>query len=339
MPGPKPTGPGKGGPVGGGGLHCLQRRPLSPSHENTVERPGGRTRKRGGLRGRILFLDIGLGAAIQAAFTYMFGGLLRRVACKLRPYEAVPGTVDRELDGAIADLYEAFLGRTGIRKALKRVTERLAAIAVRPEPRPKVAIFGDLYCRDNRIMNQDLIRFIEAHGGEVVTTPYSDYARMIANPYFRKWFNERRFLTLLSSRALMTSIACMERRYYQFFEPLLNEPMAAFDDPPEAILSPYGVRIEHTGESLDNLLKVHYIKKHHPDVALFVQASPAFCCPALVTEAMSRRIESVTGVPVVSLTYDGTGGGKNEAIVPYLKYPRKIPTVEPRRTPAGLRIR
>ena len=92
---------------------------------------------------------------------------------------------------------------------------------------------------------------------------------------------------------------------------------------PEAILSAYGLRIEHTGESMDNILKVHYIKKYHPDVALFVQTSPAFCCPSLVTEAMARRIEAVTGVPVVSITYDGTGGVRNDAVIPYLKYPRR----------------
>jgi len=27
-------------------------------------------------------------------------------------------------------------------------------------------------------------------------------------------------------------------------------------------------------------------------------------------------------VPVVSVTYDGTGGAKNEVILPYLEYPR-----------------
>jgi len=173
-------------------------------------------------------------------------------------------------------------------------------------------------------MNQDLIRFIERHGGEVVTTPYSEYARMIASPYFRKWFFEHKFFTLITSKALMASISGLERTLYRMFEPLLKEPMATFDDPPEAILAQYGVRIEHTGESLDNLLKVHYIKKHHPDVTLFVQASPAFCCPSLVTEAMARRIEEVTGVPVVPITYDGTGGRKNDVIIPYLKYPRSV---------------
>jgi hypothetical protein len=70
-------------------------------------------------------------------------------------------------------------------------------------------------------------------------------------------------------------------------------------------------------------LKIHYIKKHYPEVALFVQASPAFCCPALVTEAMAHEIERKTNTPVVSITYDGTGGSKNDVIIPYLKYSRR----------------
>jgi hypothetical protein len=37
---------------------------------------------------------------------------------------------------------------------------------------------------------------------------------------------------------------------------------------------------------------------------------------------MARRIEDVTGVPVVPITYDGTASRKNDAIIPYLQYPR-----------------
>jgi hypothetical protein len=46
---------------------------------------------------------------------------------------------------------------------------------------------------------------------------------------------------------------------------------------------------------------------------------------------MSKEIENKTGVPVVSITYDGTGGNKNEAIIPYLKFPRKMEGQETRR--------
>jgi hypothetical protein len=43
---------------------------------------------------------------------------------------------------------------------------------------------------------------------------------------------------------------------------------------------------------------------------------------------MAHRIERVTGVPVVSVTYDGIGGSKNDVIVPYLRYPRTRPALE-----------
>jgi len=39
---------------------------------------------------------------------------------------------------------------------------------------------------------------------------------------------------------------------------------------------------------------------------------------------MSRTIEKLTGVPVVSLTYDGTGRYQNDALVPYLRFFRTL---------------
>jgi hypothetical protein len=109
----------------------------------------------------------------------------------------------------------------------------------------------------------------------------------------------------------------------------MGESLPEYDEPPARILSRYGVKIENTGESADNLLKIHYLLKEHPDLSLFVQTSPAFCCPSLVTEGMARQIEEETGVPVVSLTYDGTGSNPNEAVIPYLKFPRNRRPVGP----------
>jgi len=78
--------------------------------------------------------------------------------------------------------------------------------------------------------------------------------------------------------------------------------------------------VEQEGESMENLLKIIQLIRENPDIRLLVQANPAFCCPSLVTEAMTRRIEEITGIPIVTLTYDGTGSPKNEVITPYLKF-------------------
>jgi len=273
--------------------------------------------------GVMSFADISMKLPISIYFAYMFGGFLHKMGCAIRPYERNPGETDRVLEQGLGIMENAFLGKSSREKALERVVQRLAAIeTIEPDlnPRPKVAIFGDLYARDNAVCNQKLVHQIESWGGQVVTTPYSSYVKMIAKPYLRKWFVEGNFLVVLSSKAMITAVTHLEKRYQKYFKLILKESEPSYDDPPEEILSQYNLRIEHTGESMENVIKIHYLLKNQPDIALFVQTSPAFCCPSLVTEAMAKEIEKNTGVPIVSITYDGTESNKNEVIIPYLKF-------------------
>jgi predicted nucleotide-binding protein (sugar kinase/HSP70/actin superfamily) len=277
--------------------------------------------------GPISMIDISITLPVHIYFAYMFGGMIRKMGCRIRPYERFQGETDRVIAEAVDILADAFAGERSRETAVAEVVsrfEQIETVKVRDaQSRPKVAIFGDLYARDNPVFNQGLVHFIEAHGGEVLTTPYSDYLKMISRPYFRKWLIEGHYMSVISSKALMTTLKMKEKTYYKHFERILKEPEAEFDESAKDILARYSLRLENTGESMDNLLKIHYVIKHHPDVALFVQTTPAFCCPSLVTEAMAAQIEQKTGVPIVSITYDGTGGNKNEAIIPYLKFPRR----------------
>jgi hypothetical protein len=132
----------------------------------------------------------------------------------------------------------------------------------------------------------------------------------------------------------------LEKLYYRYFERVLKEPEREYNESPEKILSEYNIRIEHTGESMDNILKIFYTKKYYPDVSLFVQTIPALCCASLITEAMAKELEKKTGTPIVSVTYDGTGGNKNDIIIPYLRYstlqhPDSIPSRRLSGTAAG----
>jgi predicted nucleotide-binding protein (sugar kinase/HSP70/actin superfamily) len=282
--------------------------------------------------GSLSFADISLKLPLNIYLAFMMGGLVRKIGCKLRPYEKIKGTTDRVIEEGMAILVEAFSGNRSKEEAVSEVVSLFEGIETSSEgstfrghrERPQVAIFGDLYARDNEVINQDLIHYVEEHGGEVITTPYSSFIKMIAKPYLRKWFIEGHYLGVLSSKAICASVTRLEKKYYAYFRRILNEPEPVFNESAQKILSRCNLRIEHTGESMDNILKVFYIKRHYPDVSLFIQTSPAFCCPSLITEAMAKEIEEKTGVPVVSITYDGTGGNKNEAIIPYLKFPRKI---------------
>jgi predicted nucleotide-binding protein (sugar kinase/HSP70/actin superfamily) len=297
---------------------------LYPHHIRTILRAHGEGFYRAEVyTGAMSMQDISAALPFDAYLGYMFGGFLRRMGCKIRPYELNAGETDRVIEEGMRVLEGAFEGDRSKEDALNDVVSRLEKIQVSgARRRPEVAIFGDIYSRDNQILNQDLVRFIEANGGEVITTPYTSYVKMVVRPYYWKWFLEGQYMNVLSTRALMAAATRLEKKYFRHFERILGEPEPAYDVSPQSILSEYNVRLEHTGEAMDNLLKVFYITKHHPDVALFVQASPAFCCPSLVTEAMAREIEEKTGVPMVCVTYDGTSGAKNEILLPYLEYPR-----------------
>jgi predicted CoA-substrate-specific enzyme activase len=295
--------------------------------QNILDGYGKDLQKAGVYSGHLSLADISMKLPVNTYLGFMFGGLLKKMGCRIRPYEKVAGATDRALRKSLTLLETAFRFGRSKEEALAQVIAWFESIEVCPEKqsraRPKVAIFGDLYVRDNELINQDLIHFIEAQGGEVVTTPYSAYVKMIARPYLRKWFVEGSYVQALSSKALIATVTRLEKTYYKYFQRILEEPEPVYDESPKQILDKYNIRIENTGETMENILKIYYLKKYHPDITLFVQTSPAFCCPSLITEAMANRIEKVTHTPIVAITYDGTGGSKNEIITPYLAFPRR----------------
>jgi len=191
--------------------------------------------------------------------------------------------------------------------------------------RPGVAIFGDLYVRDNDIMNQNLIHAIENAGGEVITTPYTDLVKITIENVIRRATARGDYFDSGLYRVMLSSLKILEGKYYKQFSKFIgNRPVI---DPKrlEKNLSKFNINPFHSGESYENILKIFYILENYPDIRLFVQTNPAFCCPSLVTEAMTQEIRRITGIPVVTLTYDGTSDYKNDIIVPYLQSLSGIP--------------
>ena len=270
------------------------------------------------------FIELSVRAALNTARAYLFAGFVCKVACRLRPYETRPGATDRAVAEALAVITDAFATGRRTGASLGRAMAFFDAVPTAPGRRPGVAIFGDLCVCDNDTFNQGLLRAIEEAGGEVVITPSADLARIVAEACRRRWRLAGMWQDLVVFGTLYRLLDRMARRYHRHVARFLG-PYRPIDFGGSAgFLARFGVRAEHSGESFENLLKIFHVAKEHPDLRLFVQASPAFCCPSLVTEAMARDIQRATGVPVVSLTHDGTGRRCNEAIVPYLKFSRAL---------------
>jgi len=269
--------------------------------------------------GSLSLFDISVKAGIDVYFAYMFGGMLKKMGCKIRPYEKEKGRVDKVVKVSESIFYDAFLGKVSLEKAVIEVVDMFKNIRIEKTDKPKIAIFGDLYVRDNDIMNQHLIGSIEQAGGEVITTPLSDFARMVADKYVRRWLMKGHFKEAITSKGIMMLTGSMESNYYKYFNQILQQPPTKHTVDLKYIMDTFHVTSEHAGESIDNLIKIFSLLEQYPDISLFVQTSPAFCCAGLITEAMRSQIESITAVPIVSLTYDGTGKDQNDKLIPYIK--------------------
>ncbi len=273
--------------------------------------------------GDIIFYDFSLPIAINAYLAYMFGGYIRKIGCQIRPYESLAGITDLTIRRSLDSLVKAF--RYGLPKdvALEKIIADFASIQTEMRGKPKVAIFGDVYVRDNDLMNQDLVKVVEQNGGEVITTPYSEFMKIVVNTVTERFYKTDHYSDFIKLKFLKSLIPLVEERYKKYFYKYNGEARPMSSDETDNWLNRFGLNILQRGESLENILKIHALMSNHPDLDLFIQTNPSYCCPSLVTEAMTSRIEEITGVPVVTIEYDGTSGMKNEDIIPYLKYRKK----------------
>jgi predicted CoA-substrate-specific enzyme activase len=269
--------------------------------------------------GVIYHLEISLSACYHAYFAYMIGGLIRRTACKIRPYELNKGQTNTVIVESVKLLEQAFLGKKDLEKTVTEAVALFDEIPCTKGNRPKVALFGDFYVCDNDVMNQHLEKAIEDAGGEVITIPYSDYVKINRDNVVRRFMERGDYLKAVQLRLIMASLKWIENRYYHPFSKYLGPPHEIDSEKLEKHLAQFNINPYLGGESYDNILKIFHIVERYPDTALFVQTNPSFCCPSLVTEAMTNQIKKITGIPVVTITYDGTEEYKNDIIIPYLK--------------------
>lgn len=271
--------------------------------------------------GKITHRELSLEVTYYAYFAYMLGGLFRKVSCRIRPYELVPGQTDAVFDRVQQILIKALSGGCSMDTAIEDGMKLVDGIAYdrKAARKPLVAIFGDLYVRDNDVMNQDLVGSIERAGGEALLTPYHEYTKIIIENLFRRGSERGEHVETSVNRILLNVIKFMDDKYYKPFSKYLGPAPVIKPKVLEKHLSKFNISPLHGGESYDNILKIFYIVENYPRVSLFVQTNPSFCCAALVTEAMTRRIREKTGVPIVTITYDGTSDQMNDVIVPYIQ--------------------
>jgi hypothetical protein len=113
--------------------------------------------------------------------------------------------------------------------------------------------------------------------------------KIIADPYIKRWFKEGDVLGAISSKVMKQALGLFEKRYYPYFNRVLNEArhvsLPSYDD----VLAKFGLEVEHTGESMENILKIFFpCVINYPDIHSLYRQTRRSAVRPLVTEGHGR---------------------------------------------------
>ncbi|MGA1841014.1 MAG: acyl-CoA dehydratase activase [bacterium] len=288
--------------------------------KQTLEKMGKGMEKVDILVTRFLPTDLPLVLIYEIYMAYALAGLVQKITHKIRPREKTAGIADRYFYMASERLFECFAAGTSKEETFKQAVQDFLTIDTYSDVLPQVGIVGDLYVRDNDTFNQGLVRHCEKKGAEVITVPFLDTLNLLKKKHFQTQWEDGRYIHLLRDKVAFNMLTVFNRRLNEITKPILDDLSSGYDRDPLDYLQKRCFTIKHGGETSENLLKVYYLRDNYPELKLIINANPIFCCPGLISEAIYKKVEKEIGIPIVSITYDGTQEDKNKVLNPYLYF-------------------
>jgi len=246
----------------------------------------------------------------------VLGDLLFKMRCRVAPYESEPGRTDNTFHVWTERLERGLERGEQLEPLIEGALNAFMIIPQRHTRRPLVGIVGEVYVRHNRFSNQDLVRTIEREGGEAWLAPLSEWVLYIGYLDSHGLGNSPPGLRArLAARLRNGFLAHDEHRWLQLASPLLAERS---EPSIERILQAGSrfVPLDFVGETILTLGRAMIFARE--GAALVVNCAPFGCMPGAMTAGVLQQLESETGVPMLSLTYDGERAGVNDRLAIYL---------------------
>ena len=158
-------------------------------------------------------LPVGPRMALRARAALFWGDALAAMGHQVRPYEAVPGAAEalrrKWLDLLGEDLRRCrSLGSGGILRRCREMAADFRAVPLTGERRQVIAVTGDIYTKNCRLGNRDLVQYLETRGCEVRVAGMSWYALYYIDTHLDVWPAPVR----LAGRALGAQLGRLQRR-------------------------------------------------------------------------------------------------------------------------------
>ncbi|VAX20351.1 Activator of 2-hydroxyglutaryl-CoA dehydratase [hydrothermal vent metagenome] len=229
--------------------------------------------------------------------------ILTKLLHKKRPYEVNPGETERVykecLDGAISIVEN---DSAGLFDYMPVVRDRFRAISVKKENRPVIGVVGEIYLRSHAFSNRDIVRRIEALGGEVWVSPIGEWMLYCTEQFKENARIDKKYLDLFKGYMQDRIQKKDEHKLYEpFHDTLVNGVDASTID----ILknaAPYVPRA-FEGEAILSIGKA--IDFAESGLAGVAHILPFSCMPGTVVTAISKKIrEDYDNIPWLNLDYD-----------------------------------
>ena len=237
--------------------------------------------------------------------------LLEKCVREIRPYEVVKGSADDAFDRSVMIVYEAIKNEGALTSALRECRRLFEAVEIgRSVEKPIIGYVGEFYVRASAFSNQDVVRKIEALGGEVWAAPilewflYRNVRRsmrsLLAGDYLLWFKNELKDIVMKRQERELTHV-------FHGFLRNLEEPSS---DEVLAMAAPY-VHKSFEGEAIMTVGKaIDFVTK---GLSGIVAVMPFTCMPGTISNAILKRVREEMGeFPFLNMVYDGVEQGTDQ---------------------------
>jgi predicted CoA-substrate-specific enzyme activase len=230
--------------------------------------------------------------------------LLTKCLHETRPHEINTGDAEELYRAYRTRIAAGLMSRNGTMEVLlKEMEEAFRAVPRGKGKRPLVGVVGEIFVRTHKFSNEDLVRKVEALGGEVWLAPIEEWVYYVNEMSMRRaLINKRRsdIMNIFLKRLMQRRVEHRYGRYFRDFLRTLQEPST------KEILekaAPY-VHDSFEGETVLSIGKaIDLIQK---GAAGIITAMPFGCMPGTIVTALMKTISREYGVPCISIPYDGT---------------------------------
>ena len=235
--------------------------------------------------------------------------LLQKLLYEYRPYEVNQGQTEELYQNCLKRISQAVeeQGGNSLVQVMKWVAKQFEQLAVdRTELRPIIGIVGETYIRLNNYSNQNIIKQIEAVGGEI------RIASMMEWIYFANWFKKNRswqsnlFLDFLGISMVDFYQQHQEHKLLKPIEHLLRHP---HETPTAKLMDNIRPYYEPDLDTEAVLTMGKSIDFAQMGFSGILNPMPFSCMPGIVAAGMAPRIRSdLSNIPWLDVIFDAQGG-------------------------------